>query len=146
MTGILLTTDLSNESKRAFAPVRELAKKLQLDVTLFAVMEDQLLQAATGGVFAQFPDRERVRADWQKGLDAAAAELGRDVCKEAAVQEAADVVRAICDAARARGAQYIAMATHGRSGLRRMLLGSVAEGVVRHAHVPVLLYPPSAGS
>jgi len=146
MTGILLTTDLSNESKRAFAPVRELAKKLQLDVTLFAVMEDQLLQAAAGPAFAQFPDRERVRADWQKGVDAAAVELGRDVCKEAVVQEAADVVRAICDAARARGAQYVAMATHGRSGLRRMLIGSVAEGVVRHAHVPVVLYPPSAAS
>ena len=37
MPGILLTTDLSDESKRAFAPVRELAKRLQLDVTLLAV-------------------------------------------------------------------------------------------------------------
>ena len=41
-------------------------------------------------------------------------------------------------------ADFVAMATHGRSGLRRLLLGSVAEQVVRHAHVPVVLYPPPA--
>ena len=145
MPGILLTTDLSEESRRAFAPVRALAQKLQLDVTLCAVMEEPLVGAAPGGVFAAVPDRERQRADWQRALDDAAAALGRDVCTAAVVREGADVVRAICDAARACGAQYIAMATHGRSGLRRLLLGSVAEGVVRHAHVPVLLYPPSAG-
>ncbi|MFN9332196.1 MAG: hypothetical protein ACK6D1_06290, partial [Planctomycetota bacterium] len=40
--GIRLTTALSDESKRAFAPVRELAKRLQLDVTLLAVMEEPL--------------------------------------------------------------------------------------------------------
>jgi nucleotide-binding universal stress UspA family protein len=36
------------------------------------------------------------------------------------------------------------MATHGRSGLRRLLLGSVAEAVLRHAHVPVIVFPPPA--
>ena len=144
MPGILLTTDLSIESKRAFAPVRELARRLQLEITVLAVMEDQLLQAAAGAAFAQFPDRERVRADWDKGVRAAATELGAGVPVRTAVVEAADVPRAICDRAVADGMSYIAMATHGRSGLRRLLLGSVAEGVVRHARTPVLLYPPEA--
>lgn len=36
-------------------------------------------------------------------------------------------------------ANLIAMTTHGRSGLRRVLLGSVAEGVVRRSHLPVLI-------
>ena len=39
----------------------------------------------------------------------------------------------------ARPGDVIVMATHGRGGLRRWLLGSVAEEVVRHAPVPVLL-------
>jgi nucleotide-binding universal stress UspA family protein len=39
----------------------------------------------------------------------------------------------------ARTGDVIVMATHGRGGLRRWLLGSVAEEVVRHAPVPVLL-------
>jgi nucleotide-binding universal stress UspA family protein len=60
------------------------------------------------------------------------------------VLQKADVPRAIVDFAHAAKAEFIAMATHGRSGLRRWLLGSIAEQVVRHSHVPVVLYPPPA--
>jgi nucleotide-binding universal stress UspA family protein len=41
-----------------------------------------------------------------------------------------------------RGADLIVMTTHGRSGLNRLWLGSVAEGLVRHVTVPVLLVKP----
>ncbi|MEZ4502797.1 MAG: universal stress protein [Dehalococcoidia bacterium] len=52
---------------------------------------------------------------------------------------------AIVDAARDLGADVIVMATHGRAGLGRALLGSVADHVVRHASCPVLLVrPPEA--
>jgi nucleotide-binding universal stress UspA family protein len=46
---------------------------------------------------------------------------------------------AIVEAARDCGADLIAMSTHGRSGLGRLLFGSVAEQVLRHATVPVFL-------
>jgi nucleotide-binding universal stress UspA family protein len=39
-------------------------------------------------------------------------------------------------------AQLIVMGTHGRSGLNRMMEGSVADHVIRHAEVPVLVTPP----
>jgi nucleotide-binding universal stress UspA family protein len=45
----------------------------------------------------------------------------------------------ILAAARSTGADLIAMATHGRSGVARVLLGSVAESVLRAAPLPVLL-------
>jgi nucleotide-binding universal stress UspA family protein len=45
----------------------------------------------------------------------------------------------ILDHARARHANLIAMSTHGRSGLRRLVMGSVAEAVLRASPVPVLL-------
>lgn len=45
----------------------------------------------------------------------------------------------IVDQSRAAGVDLIAMATHGRSGFSRVFLGSVAERVLRHAGVPVLL-------
>lgn len=45
---------------------------------------------------------------------------------------------AICDLAASTNADLIVMGTHGRSGLTRLLLGSVAESVVRHAKCPVL--------
>lgn len=51
---------------------------------------------------------------------------------------------AIVQEATACGAGCIAMATHGRSGLARLVLGSVADEVIRHAHLPMLVYRPGA--
>lgn len=144
MPGIVLTTDLSQESQRAFAPVKALAQKLGLTVTLFTVIEDLPFEPTAGGLMAVYPDPEQVRRDWQKSLDDLADKFGRDVCSKVVLLEAADVSRAIVDFAAKEKADYIAMATHGRSGLRRLLLGSVAEQIVRQAHVPLLLYPPAA--
>jgi nucleotide-binding universal stress UspA family protein len=46
--------------------------------------------------------------------------------------------RAIVDAAKQPGTDLIVMGTHGRTGMSRLLLGSVAELVIRHAPCPVL--------
>ena len=48
---------------------------------------------------------------------------------------------AIYEAAVKKGADLIIISTHGRTGLRRALLGSIAEGTVRHALCPVLVVP-----
>jgi nucleotide-binding universal stress UspA family protein len=48
----------------------------------------------------------------------------------------------IVDFARDNHADLIVMGTHGRTGLERLLLGSVAEGVAHHAPVPLLLVRP----
>ena len=53
--------------------------------------------------------------------------------------------RAIVDAAESRDAQLIVMSTHGRTGWRRMMLGSVAESVLRATTTPVLLVPADGG-
>jgi len=49
--------------------------------------------------------------------------------------------QAVLDAAEARAATAIIVGTHGRRGLRRLVLGSVAEGVVRGSRLPVLVVP-----
>ncbi len=56
----------------------------------------------------------------------------------AVVDSRASTADAIVEAAREAQADLIVMGTHGRSGLRRMVLGSVAEQVVRSAGCPVL--------
>ena len=48
---------------------------------------------------------------------------------------------AIYEAAAKEGADLIVISTHGRTGLRRAFMGSVAEGTVRHAACPVLVVP-----
>lgn len=50
--------------------------------------------------------------------------------------------KAVLDCAGEHGHVAIALATHGRSGIRRMFLGSVADKIVRGATVPVLVYHP----
>ncbi len=50
---------------------------------------------------------------------------------------------AILEEAEANHAKLIALATHGRRGLSRLLLGSVADKLVRGAATPVLVYRPS---
>jgi nucleotide-binding universal stress UspA family protein len=56
--------------------------------------------------------------------------------------QGADPRQAIVGAARARRADLIVVGTHGRAGLAHALMGSVAEGVVRHAECDVLVAPP----
>ena len=51
---------------------------------------------------------------------------------------------AIYEAAAREGADLIVISTHGRTGLRRMVIGSVAEVTVRHATCPVLVVPSFA--
>lgn len=53
------------------------------------------------------------------------------------------VARGILDAAAEGPCGAIAMATHGRGGLKRMVLGSVADEVIRHAETPVLVFRPA---
>jgi nucleotide-binding universal stress UspA family protein len=62
---------------------------------------------------------------------------------EVSVIESADVGPVVVDAIRNEHVELIAMSTRGESGLRRLVLGSVAEQVVRHSEVPVLLVTPS---
>jgi nucleotide-binding universal stress UspA family protein len=50
------------------------------------------------------------------------------------------VAAAILDESRRDGYSLIAMSTTGRSGLRRLLLGSVADKVLRRAEVPMLIH------
>jgi nucleotide-binding universal stress UspA family protein len=50
--------------------------------------------------------------------------------------------RGILECANDDAVGAIAMATHGRGGVKRFVLGSVADEVIRHAHVPMLVYRP----
>jgi nucleotide-binding universal stress UspA family protein len=54
-----------------------------------------------------------------------------------------DTADAIVDYGKEHDVSLIAMATHARSGISRLVLGSVAESVVRQSSIPTLLFPPS---
>jgi universal stress protein A len=58
--------------------------------------------------------------------------------------ESGDPFEAIIDTAEATRADLIVLATHGRTGIKRLIIGNVAEKVVRHAPCPVLIIKPRA--
>jgi nucleotide-binding universal stress UspA family protein len=53
------------------------------------------------------------------------------------------VAETILEVAEIERADLIAMSTHGRTGILRLLLGSVAEQVVHHSKIPVMLIRPT---
>jgi nucleotide-binding universal stress UspA family protein len=149
---ILLTTDMSAESMRAFAPVADMALRLGARVTLLRVVHDQVHPVAPP---AKAPMTTSVPLAMEPTAAAAAArerllELrGRfpdDLEIDVDTVLGNDVASAILDYARRHGVDLITMATHGRSGLRRLVIGSIAEAVLRHSTVPVLLYPPASSA
>lgn len=74
-------------------------------------------------------------------LDAAAGLVPTGVTVDRRV-EVGDPASAICDVAADSGADVIVVGSHGRGLIKRIVLGSVSEHVVRHAPCPVLVVRP----
>jgi len=66
----------------------------------------------------------------------------RGIKTEVEVVEAHDIARAICEAATRHDVDAVCTATHGRTGLKKVIFGSVAQEVLRRIHRPILVIPP----
>lgn len=84
---------------------------------------------------AAFSEEQKVAGDLLE--KAAATVKDRGVAVETVLLEA-DPIAGLVDFTRAQRIDLLAIGTHGRRGLRRLLLGSVAEGVIRESPVPVV--------
>lgn len=111
----------------------------EAEVTLLYVLESHgQADRDPGGVSGV--DREDVDRAAEEVTDA-----GRDLAAEHGVEATVEIVsgqpwRRIVEVAGESDCDLIVMGTHGRTGVERALLGSVAENVVRQAPVPVLVY------
>jgi nucleotide-binding universal stress UspA family protein len=122
---LLFPTDFSAASERAGLLAREMARQQQVRLHVIHVVPP-----------VTDPD------DSARKLKSLAAELGKEVRVESALLSGR-VVHQIIRYARDKGIGLIVLGTHGRTGVSRALLGSVAEGVVRLAPCPVLTVPAS---
>lgn len=141
---ILVSTDFSDCSAAAFSYACDLAKKLGARVTLLHVWDVPFLWPSVGDTLVTVPAEEPMTVA-QLVKKRAAEELSRFIAEHArsgvditARLEMGDPARTLCEIASKDGYDMIVMGTHGRTGLSRMLAGSVSESVVRHAPVPVL--------
>jgi nucleotide-binding universal stress UspA family protein len=85
-------------------------------------------------------DEGRV-TEGEAALEAATAALGRAGAEALVLR--GDAGSALCDLARERDASAIVMGSRGRGGIKRALLGSVSDYVVRNAHCPVIITRPA---
>jgi nucleotide-binding universal stress UspA family protein len=119
--------------------ILEIAGPLDMAVRLARVVEPIAAVIADGTASTIVDDPRARERDAEEYLAPLAAELrGRGVAAEWEVRHGT-AATAILAAAKSFGADLIAMSTHGRSGLGRLLFGSVAEQVLRQADVPVFL-------
>jgi len=136
---VLVPLDGSQVAEAALDPAGRLADALGAGLLLLAAVE-----ASPQGSYYVGPEREL--AAERAYLDLVAARLRdgrRPVRTEARVGHPPAVIAA---AARAPGVRAVAMATHGRTGLARLLLGSTAAATIQQARVPVLVVPTAAAA
>lgn len=134
----LVPLDGSLEAEAILPFIERIAGPLDMEIVLLRVVPPASFEAGMGGPAR--PAEPVVRElDAQGYLGPLVVALrAKGVRAEARVRvgdPAAEIVAAIREAA----ADLVAMTTHGRSGLGRLLFGSVAEAVLRAAPVPVLM-------
>ncbi len=139
---ILVPIDGSATSDRALQEAIKLANG-EAQLRLVYVLEEIYLLDAEGYAYIDYTAlQQAVRNTGARTLALAAEKVQRSgATAESALLEASGerVASVIVSEAQQWQADLIVIGTHGRSGLNRLLLGSVAEGVVRVASVPVLL-------
>lgn len=135
---ILIPIDFSETSAAAAEYGCELAARLGAQVTLLNVFSSGVVVLPDAVFVPSAEETEALSRAAHAHLQSVAAKLARDgLSLECIALEgiAADV---ICASAESRCVDLIVMGTHGRRGLSHLLLGSVAEHVLRHGPCPVL--------
>ncbi|HUE75908.1 MAG TPA: universal stress protein [Chloroflexota bacterium] len=140
---VLVPLDGSRLAEQAVKQASDLARVIGAPLLLVRIVE----MFISLGTDPRTPDGEMsLTAEEQNYLESIAANLraeGHAVSTRTAIGRPVARIAAI---AMEDDVSAIALATHGRSGLSRLLMGSVATGVLQRASVPVLLVRPTASA
>ena len=134
---LLVTTDFSGESKQALPWAVSLAQSYQAELDLLHVQEPPPRWAGTESLLL-LPPEKSTRTQLESGLRNLAAALIPESITVTPLVRSGKPVAQILRAARDRQSDLLVLATHGYSGWKHALLGSVTERVVRQAPCPVL--------
>jgi nucleotide-binding universal stress UspA family protein len=142
LSSLLCPVDFSEQSRHALRWAKTLARRTKGHLTVLSVVDPLLAEAAR----IRF-GLDLVHAETEPALRQFAAETWSDeiahatnVTFDVRVGNPADVI--LETAARER-TDLVVMGTHGLSGVRKWLLGSTTERVLRRTHTPVLAVPPT---
>lgn len=139
---ILVPVDGSTTSLAAVKQAAEIAKKFNSKVTALCVL------AVDPFVGVEFFDATEITKDYfakakagaQETLDHAKELFAQEgVAVETKIAEGQVIYKEIINAADEVKADLVVIGSHGRKGLKKLILGSVAQGVLGESHLPVLI-------
>lgn len=136
---VLVPLDGSMVAEGILPFIMEIAGPLDMQVVLLRVLVPVPPMAVEGTNRVTIENVEKRRAEAEEYLAPVAAELRVKGVRATTEVRRGEPVAEILEGARDAEADLIAMTTHGRSGLGRLLFGSVAEAVLRQAEIPVFL-------
>jgi nucleotide-binding universal stress UspA family protein len=136
---ILVPLDGTGFAEHALPLARSIARRSGAELHLVAVVPPE-----RGLLFATAERNVEAGGRQEAYLASIRERLGTDVPVSTAILEG-DIVPCLCAYAASRDVELMVIATHGRGALARFWLGSVADEVIRHAHLPILLVHPEEG-
>lgn len=139
-TNILVPFDLSNQSIHAFKTALDIAKKYNSRITLLTCLEGDAWHH-------KFYDSSADNEIIQKQKKAILAHIAKveplakkaNISMKSQILKSMSVVKDIVAYAKSRKIDLIVMSSHGRTGVDKLILGSVANGVTQKSSCPVLI-------
>jgi nucleotide-binding universal stress UspA family protein len=133
LDNFLIPVDGSKLSEQILVPALTLARLMNARCTLLRVIAPNASA-----------EEEKLAVEYLEQIAATPRQQGLQV--QARVVKSAHPVEAILNEAQTQTSNLVALATHGYGGFKRLVLGSVADHIIRHAPYPVLVHcPGSAG-
>jgi nucleotide-binding universal stress UspA family protein len=141
---ILVTTDGSKLSKSAVTQAIGLAQSCKAELVVLQVVPPYPISYFEGGIVLDVEEIKRIEAQWadngQAIVDAVKkTAAAKGINTKAVVSKSGVVSNAIIATAKKHGCDLIVMASHGRRGIKRLLLGSETNQVLTHTTTAVLV-------
>jgi nucleotide-binding universal stress UspA family protein len=136
---ILVPTDFSDCSKKALAYAVPLAEQHHAEIVLLFVAPSPAYAGGEYGIIDCSALNAELCATGQKRLEELVVDAIQNKVPTETIVRAGSATAEIVNVAETLPADMIVISTHGYSGLKHVVLGSVAEHVVRHAPCPVLV-------
>ena len=141
---ILVPTDGSKLSAKAARAAMALAELSGAQIMVLRVVPRYPVSYFEGGVSLPLTDIQRIEHEWATQAETALKTLQsqaetRGLKAKALVMRSDLVAESIIAAAKKHKCDLIVMASHGRKGIKRLLLGSETTNVLTHSQVPVMV-------
>ena len=137
---ILVPFDLSSPAHNAFKVALDIAQKYNSKITLVTCVEEDTWHHKfyDSRIYSQLLKKKRKTAEkYMEKLEVLANKAGVNIKLQ--VLKSTSVVKDITTFAKSKKMDLIVMSSHGRTGWDKLILGSVANGVIQRTRCPVLL-------